>query len=95
MVQPCADSVGQWRVAQCPHRKAPPSGPSGMPLGPRVRTDHLSGSSPASRRWLRNRKLVVVVSPQQCGEHGRLADLGLAGPGEQCQPPVLCKSPQV
>ena len=37
----------------------------------------------------------VVVSPQQCGEHGRFADLGLAGPGEQCQPPVLCKSAQV
>ena len=39
--------------------------------------------------WLRDRKLAVVVSPQQCGEHGRFADLGLAGPGEQCQPPVL------
>lgn len=45
--------------------------------------------------WLRDRKLAVVVSPQQCGEHGRFADLGLAGPGEQCQPPVLCKSAQV
>ena len=42
--------------------KAPPSGPRGMPLGPRVRTDHMSGSSPASRR--------LAARPQvsRCGQ---------------------------
>ncbi len=50
---------------------------------------------PALCSWLRDRKLAVVVTPQQCGEHGRFADLGLAGPAEQCQPPLLCKSAQV
>ena len=24
MIQPCADSAGQWRLAQCPHRKSSP-----------------------------------------------------------------------
>jgi hypothetical protein len=25
MIQPCADSAGQWRLAQCPHRKSSPA----------------------------------------------------------------------
>ena len=36
-----------------------------------------------------------LLALQQRGEHGRFADLGLTGRGEQCQLPVLRKAARV